>query len=155
MWWQRPYKYFSDTPSKPASNTASPTESTTPQTESAPPQSANTTDNEAFTTLAPIKHSTCLLKTVIATVMRTDSQTEISILFDEGLQCSFFTEKLTHTLAPNRWENINLSLFETYKPLFEQMDVVQLNIRILMGKLVQLLALVVSTIATPKFGCLL
>ena len=114
----------SDTPSKPASSTASPTESTTPQTESAPAptQPANTTHNGAFTTLAPTKHSTCLLKTAIATVVGTDSQTEANILFDEGLQHSFLTEKLAHelTLTPCRQENIYLSSFKAQKPLFKK-----------------------------------
>ena len=94
----------SDIANKPASNTASPTESTAPQLESAPPLPTNTTDNGAFTTLAPTKRSTCLLKTAIATVIGTDSQTEANILFNEGSQCSFLTERLASelTLSPYR-----------------------------------------------------
>jgi len=137
-----------DTPSKPA-NTASLTESTPPQTELEPAKLANTT--KAFITIAPTKHSTCLLKTAIATVVRTDSQTEANILFNEGSQRSFLPEKLAHelTLMPCRQENINLSSFGAQKPSFKQIDVVLFNIRTLTGELVQLSALVVPTIAIP------
>ena len=133
----------SDNPSKPASSTAT-TESIGPQLESSTPLLANTTNNGSFTTLAPAKRSTCLLKTAIATVVG-------NVLLDEGLQPCFLTEKLASelTLMPHRRGNINLSSFGADKPLYKQMDAVLLQIQTTTRELVSLSALVVPMIATP------
>ena len=56
----------SDNPSKPASSTVTVTDSTPPQTVPQTSQPAQPTNNGSYTTLAPNKHSTCLLKTAIA-----------------------------------------------------------------------------------------
>jgi len=75
-------------------------------------------------------------------------QSEANVLFDEGSQQSFLTEKLASELAltPFKFENISLS---SSKPLHKQMDTVSIRVRTATGELVPLTALAVSTIATP------
>jgi len=113
-------------------------------------QPAQPTNNGSYTTVAPNKHSTCLLKTAIATVVGAGTQVEANILFDEGSQRSFLTEELARelTLTPYRCEHINLLSFGSDKPLYKQMDAVLFKIRTI-TELMQLSALVVPTIATP------
>jgi len=111
------------------------------------------TDTGSFTTIAPRtvpKNTTCLLKTAIATVVGTDLQMEANILFDEGSQRSFLTEKLAGELAltPCKVETINLSSFGAEKPL-RHMDTVAIRLGTSTGELVSITALVVPTIATP------
>jgi len=91
------------------------------------------------------------LKTAIATVVGTDLQTEANILFDEGSQRSFLTQKLARELAltPYKVETINLSSFGAKKPLQRYMDTVAIRLRTSTGELVSITALVVPTIATP------
>ena len=122
-----------------------------PNTENTEPPATNTV---TLTTLAPpqlTRNTICLLKTAIATVLGTDSQTEANILFDEGSQQSFLTEKLANELAvePHKFEHISLSSFGADKPLYKRMDTVLIHIRTLTGELVPLSTLVVPTIATP------
>ena len=76
---------------------------------------------------------------------------EANILFDEGSQRSFLTEKLAKELAltPYKFETISLSSFGAEKPLHRQMDTVSIQIRTTTGELVSLSALLVPTIATP------
>ena len=141
----------SDKPSNSASNTVSTTENTALQPESLAQPPANTTSNASLTTLAPARNSTCKLKTVIATVVGAGSQSEANVLFDEGSQRSFLTEKLVSELAltPHKSEHISLSSFGADRPLYKQMDAVLFQIRTTTGELVQLSALVVPKIATP------
>ena len=56
---------------------------------------------------------TCLLKTAIATVSAGDRYTRANILFDEGAQRSFISQKLADQLqlCPHSIENINISSF--------------------------------------------
>ena len=132
---------------------ATKTPNTTSQTmeKNDPPTASNTT---TLTTLTPPQlkgNTTCLLKTAIATVVGTDSQTEANVLFNEGSQRSFITEKLASELAvqPYRFESINLSSFGTDKPLHKRMEAVLIHIRTTTGKPVPLSVLVVPMIATP------
>ena len=122
-------------------------------TESSSP-SRTTSNTATLTTLTPpqlTRNAACLLKTAIATVVGSGLQAEANILFDEGSQRSFLTEKLVSELAvePYRSENINLSSFGSDKPLHKRMDSVLIHIRTMTGDLVPLSALVVPNIATP------
>ena len=100
------------------------TSETSTSSDVAPASTTATTDTASLTTLAPrqlTKSTTCLLKTAIATVVGTSLQTEANVLFDEGSQRSFLTEKLANDLelTPYRFENISLSSFGANKPLYK------------------------------------
>ncbi|XP_065883974.1 uncharacterized protein [Dysidea avara] len=130
------------------------TSETSTSSDVAPVSTTATTDTASLTTLAPrqlTKSTTCLLKTAIVTVVGTSLQTEANVLFDEGSQRSFLTEKLANDLelTPYRFENISLSSFGANKPLHKQMNTVSIRIRTPTGEMVPLSALVVPTIATP------
>ena len=75
----------------------------------------------------------------------------MNILFDEGSQKSFLTEKLTTMLfvTPHQSENINLSSFGSSQPLYGWMDNVILHIKTRSGELVPVSALVVPAIVAP------
>ena len=80
------------------------------------------TNTITLTTPTPqlTKSATCLLKTAIATVVGRDLQTEANVLFDEGSQRTFLTEKVASELAVEsyRLENISLSSFAADKPRY-------------------------------------
>ena len=92
-----------------------PTSKTTPETEDKDQlnPSSTTTTLTAFVPPRSIRNTICLLKTAIASVVSVNLQVEANILFDEGSQRSFITEKLAGMLGvvPQRSENINLSSF--------------------------------------------
>jgi len=111
-------------------------------------------DTAALTTFTShhfTRNSTCLLKTAIGTIVGPDSQTDANILFDEGSQRSFLTEKLANELAlqSHTFENISLSSFGADKPLHKCMDAVLIHIKTMTGELIPLSALIVPTIAAP------
>lgn len=114
-----------------------------------PPANTNT-DTVTLTTFTSC-HATCLLKTAVGIVVGAGSQTDANILFDEGSQRSFLTEKLANELAlqPHKFENISLSSFGADRPLHKRMDAVMIHIKTMTGELVPLSALVVPTIAAP------
>ena len=114
-----------------------------------PPTNTNT-DTVTLTTFTSI-HATCLLKTAVGTVVGAGSQIDANILFDEGSQRSFLTEKLASELAlqPHKFENISLSSFGADRPLHKHMDAVMIHIKTTTGELVPLSALIVPTIAAP------
>ena len=58
------------------------------------PDSTTTAILTAFVPPQLTSSTVCLLKTAIATVVGTDLQAEVNVLFDEGSQQSFITEKL-------------------------------------------------------------
>ena len=112
-----------------------------------PPTTTNA-DTVTLTTFTSC-HATCLRKTAVVTVVGTDSQTYANILFDEGSQRSFLTEKLASELAlqPHKFESISLSAFGTDRPLHKRMDAVMIHIKTATGGLVPLSALIVPTIS--------
>ena len=113
--------------------------------------SAMTATLTAFVPPQLTRSTVCLLKTAIATVVGNGSQAEANVLFDEGSQRSFLTEKLATTLVvtPHRSEKINLSSFGSSQPLYRRMDSVLVHIKTRSGELVPVSALVVPTIAAP------
>ena len=119
--------------------------------------SMTNTNTVALTTLTPqlTKSATCLLKTAIATAVERHSQTQASVLFDEGSEWSFLTEKLAGELAvePYRFENISLSSFGTDNPCHKRMEAVLIHIMTMKRELVPLSSLVIPTIATPVNRC--
>jgi len=63
-----------DSSNKQTNSPAATVEKTAPVLQTSTLQQTNATDNGSFTTLAPSKHSSCLLKTAIATVVGAGSQ---------------------------------------------------------------------------------
>ena len=116
-----------------------------------PNLNSTTTTLTAFVPPQLTRNTICLLKTAIATVVNANLQVEANILFDEGSQRSFITEKLAGMLGvvPQRSENINLSSFGSSQPLYRRMDNVTFRIKTRRGDLVPISALVVPTIAAP------
>ncbi len=102
----------------------------------------------------PPRNRVCLLKTAIATVTTTDSETEANILFDEGSQCSFLTQDLANLLSLQSYkrEDISLSSFGAKRPLSKRMEVASINIKTQRGGLIPISVLIVPTIATPLKG---
>ena len=93
----------------------------------------------------------CLLKTAIAMVVGNGSQAEENVLFDEGSQRSFLTEKLTTMLVvtPQRSETFNLSSYDSSQPLYRQIESVIVHIKTQSKDLVPVSAPVVPTIPAP------
>ena len=116
-----------------------------------PNLNSTTTTLTAFVPPQLTRNTICLLKAAIATVVNANLQVEANILFDEGSQRSFITEKLAGMLGvvPQRSENINLSSFGSSQPLYRRMDNVTFHIKTRRGDLVPISALVVPTIAAP------
>ena len=94
----------------------------------------NTTAIASLTTFIPSQLKTntvCLLKTAIATVVNGKIQAEAHILFDEGSQQSFLSEKLAHMLevVSQRSKHINLAFFASAKPFLRRLDNVIINLK--------------------------
>ena len=68
----------------------------------------------------------CLLKTAIATVSTGNRCTKANILFDEGAQRSFISQKLADQLqlCPHSIENINISSFGAESAISKQLSTV-------------------------------
>ena len=110
----------------------------------------NTTTLTTITPSAP-HDNVCLLKTAIATVVHKGVQTRANILFDEGSQRSFLSQRLANNLAirPYQKETIHLSSFGTNHPFTKIMEVTQIQIKTRNGQLPPLSTLITPTIATP------
>ena len=92
-----------------------------------------------------------LLKTAIATVSSDSVQADASILFDEGSQKSFITEKLARELALNRGtsETIHLSAFGSTSEKTIHVDTATVHIETTQRKKIPIKVLIVPTIGTP------
>ena len=93
----------------------------------------------------------CLLKTAVAIVTAGDKQTRANILFDDGAQRSFVSQKLADllNLNPQTRENISISSFGANTPLQQPLSVVNISVKSLIGEKIPVIALVVPNIATP------
>ena len=100
---------------------------------------------------AECKPDTCLLKTVVAIVTAGDKQARANILFDDGAQRSFVSQKLADLLNvhPPMKENITISSFGANTPLQQSLSVVNINVVSLVGEKIPDTALIVPNIATP------
>ena len=119
--------------------------------ESKEPPTTSTATLTAFVPPHLTRSTACLLKTAIATVVNDDLQAEANILFDEGSQRTFITEKLANMLAllPHKSEHINLSSFGSSQPLYRQLNNVVFHIKTQRADLIPISALVVPSIASP------
>ena len=97
------------------------------------------------------KPDACLLKTAVAIVTAGDKQTRANILFDNGAQRSFVSQKLADllNLNPQTRENITISTFGANTPLQQSLSVVSISVKSLVGEKISVTALVVPNIATP------
>ena len=78
-------------------------------------------------------------------------QAEAHILFDEGSQRSFLTEKLANLLevVPHSSEHISLTSFGLIQSLLRRLDSVIINLKTSTGHLMPILVLVVPNITAP------
>ena len=79
-------------------------------------------------------------------------QAEAHILFDEGSQQSFLTEKLANLLkyiVPHSSEHISLTSFGLTQSLLQHLDSVIINLKTSTGHLMPILVLVVPNITAP------
>jgi len=97
------------------------------------------------------KMTTCLLKTAIASVTAGDRHTRANILFDDGAQRSFVTQKLATLLKldPKNKENICISSFGATSPSYQLLSLININVESLIGEQIPVSALIVPSIATP------
>ena len=97
------------------------------------------------------KTTTCILKTVIATVSAGGRHTKANILFDEGAQRSFVSQKLSTLLKlhPHNTENIRISGFGAESPSDQLLGTVNIYVQSLPGEQMPASALIVPYIATP------
>ena len=95
--------------------------------------------------------SVCLLKTTVATVSSSKVQVEANILFDEGSQRSFISQKLANSLQLHscKKEDICLSSFELRTPTIKQLQTGEIHLITRTGNKLPLSVLIVLTIATP------
>lgn len=114
---------------------------------------ADTTTLTTLTTepLSSPKTAVCLLKTAVATVTSSDSETKTNILFDEGSQRSFLTQDVANTLSlkPHHHEDICLASFDSKHPQNKRVGIAQIHIKTNSGELLPISVLIVPTIATP------
>ena len=127
---------------------------TSDQSQSTSNSTISTDTTASLTTFVPsqlTKNTVCLLKTAIATVGNGSILDEAHILFDEGSQRSFFTEKLANLLkvAPHSFEHISLISFGSTQPLLRRYGNIIINLKTSKGDLMPISALVVSHIAAP------
>ena len=113
------------------------------------PTSANFQSNTS--NLGVSKTTTCLLKTAIATVSARGRHTKANILFDEGAQRSFVSQKLSALLKlqPRNTENICIAGFGAEYPSNQLLGTANVNVQSLTGEQIPLSALIVPHIATP------
>ena len=95
--------------------------------------------------------SVCLLKTAVAMVSSSKVKVEASILFDEGSQRSFISQKLANNLQlhSRKKEDICLSSFGSQAPTIKQLQTGEIHLLTRTGEKVPLSVLIVPTIATP------
>ena len=99
----------------------------------------------------PTKNSICLLKTAVAQITAAGIHIEANILFDEGAQRSFITEKLANTLriSPHTSENVSISAFGDELSSLTQLGVATINVVTLGGEQIPISVLIVPVIAAP------
>ncbi|XP_065902524.1 uncharacterized protein [Dysidea avara] len=102
-------------------------------------------------TTKPVNSSVCLLKTAVASVCANGRRTDANILFDEGAQRSFMSNKLAKKLriSPYSCENINISAFGGEPTAFKQLGVTTIDVETLSGEHITLSVLLVPMIAAP------
>ena len=95
--------------------------------------------------------SVCLLKTAIANVSAGDTTVEGHILFDEGAQCSFITQKLANQLQlqPTHHENISVSSFREQVSTPRRLPVATVLIQTLNKGHIPISVLLVPKLAAP------
>ena len=115
-----------------------------------------TSNNQALTTMAstplsPSYTSICLLKTAIANVSSTTTTAEGNILFDEGAQRSFITQKLADELQlqPTHQEIISVSSFGAQVSPSRSLAVATLFVHTLNDSLIPISALIIPKLAAP------
>ena len=122
-----------------------------------PPQpDQRTSNNQALTTMAstPLSlsyTSICLLKTAIANVSSTTTTAEGNILFDEGAQRSFITQKLADELQlqPTHQEIISMSSFGAQVSSSRSLAVVTMFVHTLNDSLIPISVLIIPKLAAP------
>ncbi|XP_062596767.1 uncharacterized protein LOC134258250 [Saccostrea cucullata] len=110
------------------------------------------TSKKAETTVLNVEHrpTNVLLKTAIAPVSHENQTTDANILFDEGSQRSFITEKLANELeiTRRRSEAIKLSTFGENGSV-QYLDSATINLITDSGELIAINVLIVPSIASP------
>ena len=98
------------------------------------PTSANLQSNTS--NLGVSKTTTCLLKTAIATVSAGGRHTKANILFDEGAQRSFVSQKLSALLKlqPHNTENICIAGFGAESPSNQLLGTANVNVQLPTGE---------------------
>ena len=107
------------------------------------------------------KTTTCLLKTAIATVSAGGGYTKPNILFDEGAQRSFVSQKLSTLLKlhPHNTENIRISGFGAQSPSDQLLGTVNFYVQSLAGEQMpvsspELLSGLCQEYSTPARPCI-
>ncbi|XP_071161119.1 uncharacterized protein [Mytilus edulis] len=92
-----------------------------------------------------------LLKTAIAPVVYNDQEVECNILFDEGAQRSFITQKLANQLEIKPTENVSiqLSAFGDLSQKVRNLDTATIQLQTDTGEKVRINTLIVPEIAVP------
>jgi hypothetical protein len=92
-----------------------------------------------------------LLKTAVAPICTDELEVDANVLFDEGAQRSFITEKLAHRLHVARTGNevIHLASFGNSTQSVRRFDKATIHLKTLDGELIALSVLIVPTIAAP------
>ena len=120
------------------------------------PDQPTANKQQALTTVASIPlsatyTSVCVLKTAIAQVSSPTTTTEGNILFDEGAQRSFVTQKLADELQlqPTHSETISVSLFGAQVSSSRRLEVASMFVHTLNGSRIPISVLIVPQLAAP------
>ena len=105
----------------------------------------------ASTPLPATYTSICLLKTAIAQVSSATTTAEGNILFDEGAQQSFITQKLADELhlQPTHQGTISVSSFGAQVSSSRNIEVASVSVHTLNGKRIPISVLIVPKLAAP------
>ncbi|XP_063442697.1 uncharacterized protein LOC134722997 [Mytilus trossulus] len=109
------------------------------------------TINETRVMYSSQQNHNILLKTAIAPVVYNDQEVECNILFDEGAQCSFITQKLADQLEikPTEKVSIQLSAFGDLSQKVRNLDTATIQLQTDTGEKVHINTLIVPEIAVP------
>ncbi|XP_063419195.1 uncharacterized protein LOC134702016 [Mytilus trossulus] len=109
------------------------------------------TPNETRVMYSSQQNHNILLKTAIAPVVYNDQEVECNILFDEGAQCSFITQKLADQLEikPTEKVSIQLSAFGDLSQKVRNLDTATIQLQTDTGEKVHINTLIVPEIAVP------
>ncbi|XP_071170914.1 uncharacterized protein [Mytilus edulis] len=107
--------------------------------------------NETRVMYSSQQNHNILLKTAIAPVVYNDQEVECNILFDEGAQRSFITQKLANQLEINPTENVSiqLSAFGDLSQKVRNLDTATIQLQTDTGEKVRINTLIVPEIAVP------